>query len=361
MKEEKKSKRAQAVLFGLVELYLIDGKPVASNTLKELALADISSATIRNYFVELEEAGFLEQAHTSGGRIPTNKALRLYAEEALFSGKVSPEDEAFFKTLLKDGSIELSSYLQKSAEGLSELTGLSVLVTSPRFDQDFMKEVRLFLLDSTRLLSVVITQFSMCYTEVLYLPKRLSSFALKRIEDYIAKKLDRIELPLLSEEEERLALQLHQEISLRYMVRYANFATDDLVKAGFSRLLNFPEFHDPMLLGSTLSLMEHPTHIQKTLLKTMKSDKICVEIGEEPNEKVSLISLSYKIQGKSVGVLTLIGPLRINYPKMFSLLTRFKELFEENICKVISQFHITFRNPETTLTHTNPLFLENHL
>src|SRR5580693_4132773 len=83
-----KNDREQAVLIGLVELYLKTGKPIGSSTLQDHGFESLSSATIRNYFSKMEAAGYLKQQHTSGGRIPTAKAFRLYADTYKGQGHV---------------------------------------------------------------------------------------------------------------------------------------------------------------------------------------------------------------------------------------------------------------------------------
>ena len=79
-KKPSKEEREKKVLIGLISLYIETGKSVGSDTLRKKGFKDLSSATIRNYFVRLEEAGYLHQAHSSGGRVPTKKAYRLFAD-----------------------------------------------------------------------------------------------------------------------------------------------------------------------------------------------------------------------------------------------------------------------------------------
>ena len=362
MQKEKRNKRALEVLFSLIELYLKTGKPIASNTLKDESLPHLSSATIRNYCAELEEGGLLEQMHTSGGRVPTVEAFRLFAESCSLTKKIEPKDKMFFLQHLEFKTVELQRSLELAVEALSEATGLASLITSPRFDQDFIKEIRLFVLDSTRLLSVIITQFSVCYTDILHIPKKLSSFSAKRIETFFQSKLQPKEVILeeLTAEELPIAMQLYQEISLRFMVRYANFTTDEVHKAGLYRLLNFTEFHDPALLGSTLSLMENPAKVHEMIQRTMRNDQISFQIADPINHQTTVLSIPYRVQNKRVGAIALFGPMRIPYPRLFPLLNHFRNLFEKQLDQVIRANNISLRTPETTLEHNPTLFLESY-
>lgn len=122
--KSKRREKEREVLFGLIELYLKEGRPVGSNTLKESGFDHLSSATIRNYCAELEEDGLLIQHHTSGGRIPTDKAYRLYAEAMESTPLLNRDDDLFLSSLLLQETKEIPSYLQEVTEALSEITGL---------------------------------------------------------------------------------------------------------------------------------------------------------------------------------------------------------------------------------------------
>ncbi len=178
-KQSKKEGRAFQVLLGLVELYIETGKPIGSNTLKEQGFQSLSSATIRNYFAELEKQGLLRQPHSSGGRIPTNEALRLYATESLNFPKISPEIEENLQNMELGESRNITRYLQKHAENLSLLTGYAVFLSSVRFDQDFILDIKLVGIDTERLLCIMVTDFGQIFTEVLPLHQKLSAFSLK--------------------------------------------------------------------------------------------------------------------------------------------------------------------------------------
>lgn len=91
IKKMSKEEREKTVLLGLVDHYIREGKPVGSNTLKDVGFQDLSSATLRNYFSILEDQGYLHQQHISGGRIPTAAAYRIYAQEQCSYDKIAPD------------------------------------------------------------------------------------------------------------------------------------------------------------------------------------------------------------------------------------------------------------------------------
>jgi heat-inducible transcriptional repressor len=130
IKKSAKTDRERQVLLGLVEHYIQTGKPVGSNTLKEVGFDNLSSATIRNYFAHLEEEGYLIQQHTSGGRIPTSKAFKLYASQYISSSFNHLKTQTF---LDKEDTRAVSSFLQEAAEELASLSNTAVFLSAPRF------------------------------------------------------------------------------------------------------------------------------------------------------------------------------------------------------------------------------------
>ena len=248
--------RERKVLFGLVELYIKSGKPVGSNTLKEELFSDLSPATIRNYFAHLEDEGFLHQQHSSGGRIPTNKAFRLYANECLETPLTLSAD-AEFHTFSSADTREVALFLQQAAELLAEKTHSAVFLSAPQFDQDFILSIKLIGIDAARCLCALITDFGEIRTEILNTNKKLTAFAIKRIEAYFNWRLSGKNKPEnLTKDEEELAQSLYNELMVRFIVKYARFGEEEIHRTGFSRLLAYPEYRDAELLANTLSFFE---------------------------------------------------------------------------------------------------------
>lgn len=367
MKGERKAKRAEAVLSGVIDLYLSEYKPVSSSALKESLFSDLSSATLRNDFSYLEELGYLEQSHSSSGRIPTKRAFSWYAMEARKEIQgLSFEQERQIEEHLSETSLPLNHYIQKAAECLSKTIGLSVLLTAPRFNQDFIKEVRLISLEQYRLLAVILTQFSAYHTEILSLPCRFSHISLRKMEKYLqglfqghSESIKSDFFSSLSPDEKQFVLQIYQEISLRYRARYAHICSDDLFRAGYCRLLNFPEFHDPQLLASALALIEDPARIQQIFLKAIRFDDIYIDVGEESHPQVSFLFLPYKLEGRAIGALIAIGPIALRYSKIFSLFLGFRKIFQKKIHTVLHERRISVTVPGRSIRYMPTPFLEN--
>jgi heat-inducible transcriptional repressor len=365
-KKPAKDEREKTILFGLIDLYLKEGKPVGSDTLREKGFDSFSSATIRNYFMKLEDEGFLKQLHSSGGRIPTTQALRLFAHHHLLSPEFSQERAKQIQERFKKETREVTSYLQKATEEISEITGCAAFLSAPRFDQDFILEVKLVLIDHSRFLAVLITDFGQIKTEVLYAEKKVSPVLLKRIETYFNWRITGLEKPSLNREEEVLADNLYKELMLRHIVGYTHFSSEDIFQAGFSKLLSHADFNHAAALAAGLSLFEN-----KTMLKTLLSDvgregKMRCWIGEDlapfMKEAASccVIAIPYKINQTICGSLGILGPTRLPFRELFGTLEMIASMLSESLTQSVYKFKLSFRNPESPLlTKHHALLLEN--
>ncbi len=342
---------------GVIELYISTGKPIGSQTLKDSFFETMSSATIRNYFAELEEKGFLIQQHASGGRIPTTAAYRLYAKESLQNPKIDPKIEEKLTPFKNFEKRELSSYLHRSLDFFSKIVGYPVFLSSVRFDHDFIVDIKLVIIDQKRILCVLITDFGQIYTELLSAEKKISSFALKRIENYfilsVRSKQTGMTPALLSDEELHLAKRWYNEIMVRYLVRYSNFSDEEIMRTGFAELLSYPEFNDPVAIASALSLFENSTQMRLLLNDSAKSSTLRYWIGQDlsPYSSTasicSIIAVPYRINQVIVGSIGLLGPSRMPYPHLFGALQLFSEILTKALTTSLYKFKLTFREPRT--------------
>lgn len=347
-----KTDREQAILLGLIELYLKTGKPIGSHTLQENGFESFSSATIRNYFGKMEDAGFLKQQHTSGGRIPTEKAFRLYADAHLDQGVVEKAQEEALEEVVKDETREIATLLNKAADTLSELAKCAVFVSAPRFDQDFIQDVRLIQLSEGKLLSVLITDFGLIRTETVYLDKKIDASFLRTTEEYFLWRMNKGEKPLFRQEAEaKLAQRIYNEIMVRHVVGYANFPEEDILRTGLSKLLAYPEFNDAAALANSLALLEDENEMRSLLRECCKKNEMIAWIGDElcpfvpENAECTVIAIPYRINQTIAGSIALLGPMRVPYRNLFGLLQVFSEQISKALTESVYKYKITFRHP----------------
>ncbi|SCA62392.1 Heat-inducible transcription repressor HrcA [Chlamydiales bacterium SCGC AG-110-M15] len=376
-KRSDKKERELQVLLGLVDLYIKTGSAVGSTTLREKGFQSLSSATIRNYFVILEKQGYLEQQHSSAGRLPTAAAFELYAQANLSYDKVPPSIEKSLASLREGSKHEVSRFLQRSAELLSEESGFAVFLSAPRFDHDVIIDIKLIGIDLYRCLCVLVTDFGMIKTEVLHTEEKLTTFALKRIESYFHWRLTGCDEPTnLNDMELELAQRFYNEVMVRYIVGYSNFSDEDLYWTGFSQLLEQPEFSDALSVASGLALFENPSSMRHLLRDCSSSNQLKYWIGDKlkpfspASKHCAVLAIPYCINQSPVGAVGILGPMRMPYRDLFATLRRFSQNISEALTRDIYKFKIEYRPAEsgslylqkeesTLIQSSEPMLLED--
>lgn len=352
-----KKERERQVLLGLVDFFIKTGKPVGSNTLKSAGFDELSSATIRNYFANLEQEGLLQQQHSSGGRLPTEAAFRFYANSILDdlqnNGFPKPPPIHDEPPQHSDTTRAIATYLQRVADSLSTQTGCAAFLSAPRFDRDFIVDIKLVPIDSDRCLCVIITDFGLIQTELLHAPHKLSTFSAKRIESYFQARLSGTTSPhILEAEEEKIAQLFYNEIIVRHLVSYSNFSSEYLYSTGFAQLLNSPEFHDVKVMASSLALFEDQQSLRHLIQHSCRHGNIKIWIGGDlaeigcPGSQCTVLALPYRIHNQIVGAIGLLGPMRMPYREHIALLKSAAEQLSDNLTRTVYKFKITFRQPK---------------
>lgn len=354
IKKSSKRERELQILIGLVECFVKTARPVGSGALQDFGFEDISSATIRNYFAQLEEEGFLTQQHASGGRIPTEKAFRMYAnmcademERGVSESILMPSIEAMHDI---KGAV---TFLQNMAASTADLTNTPVFISSPRFDRDFVSDVRLISIDHARCLCIILTNFGLVLPEIVSVSQKLGLHSTKRIEDYFQARLKNQEVDgvAFTEEEGQLAHTLYHEIMTRYLVTYSNFSQEDMFKAGFSKLLSYPEFQEAPLLAASLGIFENPVAQRALVRECMKANTMRILMGDDllpycltaPN--CAVIMHPYRIGQKVAGAIGIIGPMRMLYRHLFGIIKQVADTISSSLTSHLQKYKITFREP----------------
>lgn len=341
-----KKDRAFAILFGLISLYIKTQRPIGSNTLRENGFEYFSSATIRNYFNKLEKLGYLQQPHSSGGRIPTTLAYREYANSCLEELRIKEADEKELKKL-KIKSNRLTAYLHNAANLLSQLTSSPVFLKLPYFDQDFIRDIKLIKIDQDQLLSVIITDFGQIKTELLS-SDNMKDEDIKQIEGYLLSRFKGEDEKKLENNLKTQAQKIYKEILLRYLALYS--AKDEKIfKTGFSKLLLYPEFQDPKTLANSLSIFEDPNGIKPLITECMKINRLTSWIGDElssfdmASNDIAIVAIPYLVNRAPVGAVAILVPKRSDYSRLFGILEIFSQYLSESLTKSVYKFKIGFQ------------------
>ncbi len=366
VKRPSRREKEKKILVDLVEYYIKTGRPVGSHALKSESILNVSSATIRNYFSSLEAEHYLKQQHTSGGRVPQQKAYKLYASHCvdLLQGE-SPEITAsfeqseelnFFEESLSENlePAELIASIQVLMSKLSKRLSLAVVGSAPRFDQDAITDIRYIYIDSKRLLSIIITEFGLIHTTILAIDQ-VRQGAIKKAERFARMKLfhEIIDEGAINELELEIAKRLYQETMSSYFVMYSSVSEEDIFKTGFSNVFSNPDFQDPAVLKPALLLFENSSILRDFLRSSVASDELHYWIGndlaingESISDEISFISVPYHIGNRSVGALGVLSPIRVNYKEIFRVMSNVARLLSQYLTTGLTKHRITFRMPQ---------------
>lgn len=353
-----KKERQREVLLAFVAHYIRTAKPVGSATLQDVNFPNLSSATLRNYFSALEQEGYLAQQHASAGRIPTEQAYRLYAEESLHLLERQSASHSSFPQLPHEERREIILFLQKSAELLSEVTQCAIFLTAPRFDHDIVISMRWVSLTNDQLACIILSDFGEVQTLIFFPKKPLTALELETLDAYTRSRLG--DGPPLKEKESALIKMAHDfysEAMVRYVARYSHTMEEDVYRTGFSHLLSHPELRDPLILTQTLGLLENRHGVRLLLRECRARQKTHYWIGSDlalyAGQPLccSVLATPYFIQQTAVGAIGLLGPSRMPYPEHFASLKRCAQELSDRLTRSLYRFAISYRTPSSSPLH----------
>lgn len=332
--------RKRRVLQWVVHHFIETSRPIASSTIAEEGGLDLSSATIRNILKELEEEGFLQQPHTSAGRIPTDRGYRMYVDYLHDVQRLASNEKARIEKQYGNRLAELDRLLLQTSKVLSHLSHKTGLVLSPDFDRETLKRLELIPVGYQQVLAIVVTQNG----QIRHWPIKLSFDPSAERLNVLNRFLnDHVLGRSISEVRRALAAQIESaERELRELHQLANQLLEELDHADAPEKLFLDgavslvdegaELGDLSDIQSLMRVMEERKALAALLQDEVRSavadlgpdqKAVQVRIGEEnalPELKnLSLVTTVYRVGGRPVGALGVLGGKRMEYSRMMSL------------------------------------------
>ncbi len=329
------SERKNKILHAVITEYIKSAEPVGSRTISRRYKLNLSPATIRNEMSDLEEMGYLEQPHTSSGRIPTQKGYRLYVDCLMETGDLSPGEVDWMNKIFNIKMKEIDKIIQHAAKVLSALTHYTSLVLGPQLQRSAFQQLQIFPLDAEKALVVMITDTGFVENKIIELPRMLTTEELFKVVWYLNKKLkgltiDKITASLVREMKVELINEMdfiEQAINL-IGESFSVHKDSRVYLGGTTNILNQPEFKDVDKIKKIFNLLEEED-ILTSLLEDSLSDNLKVIIGEENKieeiKECSLITATYRIGGKTIGTIGVLGPTRMDYSKVITIVEHITE------------------------------------
>lgn len=323
--------RAQILLKVLIQKYIEEGQPVGSRALSRESGLNLSSATIRNVMVDLEELGLVVSPHTSAGRIPTESGYRLFVDSLL---TVKPLQFAQIEKLRDDIEIkdDSSRMLATASKLLSGLTSMAGLVSMPKREVVNFRHIEFLPLSNARVLVILVTNEQEVHNRVIHTSRQFSPAELLQISNYLNSIFEGLTLKdvrkfIVNELRDTQQQMNHEMISAVEMAHIAfkeERSTDrDYVLSGETNLMGFNELSDMDRMRQLFDAFNQKRDIIHILDRCLDADGVQVFIGEEsgykPLANCSIVTTTYQAGEEMVGVLGVIGPTRMEYERVIPL------------------------------------------
>jgi len=320
------TERQKALLAVVVRVNLATAQPVGSQQVKEAGRFPWSSATLRNEMKYLEEQGYLEQPHTSAGRVPTAKGYRAYVDYCVKENSLSPSAQRKLEARLNQ-VLEPTEFVRQASAMLAEILSLPACATPPSPSLTQLDHMELSTLGRKRLLVLLVTSTGEVLHRVVETPANLSEAKLAGLNLILNRRLAGRRLAevaklrpveLLPGELAADATALKVARTVLEAVAAATSGPDSVIVEGTLHLFEQPEFRDVDLMRQVLSVLENDAVLAQLLKRHLEAGMrvrvaIGEEIGLEAMRRCSLVSAVYHAGGVPVGVVTLLGPMRMSY------------------------------------------------
>ncbi|HEY8462999.1 MAG TPA: heat-inducible transcriptional repressor HrcA [Bacillota bacterium] len=324
-------KRKKLILKVVTDDYIESAEPVGSRTIARKYELGLSPATIRNEMSDLEESGFLEQPHTSAGRIPSEQGYRYYVDSLMSLQKLTAQEIEAIHRKLEQHHHQLETIIHQTSKILVQLTQYPSLVLSPDTRSARFRHIQLIRLVSNAILVLIVTDTGYVENKVVEFEGEISDEDLERISAVLNQKLRGVNLKdirmsLLNEIRSELSFReefFNEAVKLLQKIATQGSVTKERVLLdGATKILDQPEFSSMKKFKPLMDILEEEDKLYKLL--SMYVDRGSqVVIGHENEElgisDCSIITASYEIGGRPVGVIGVLGPTRMDYAKVLPI------------------------------------------
>ena len=331
---ERKLKILQAVIADFIRT----AEPVGSRTIsKNYELG--SPATIRNEMADLEELGYLTHPHTSSGRVPSEKAYRLYVNELMNKRELTQEQKDVIARDLYSNVTELENLIERAAHVLSEITNLTAFALSPVKEQDKLKYINLLPVDPKTVVLMLVAESGEVSNTAVRLDKPASEDTLRILAknmtyNYSGKTLSEALttdiIKTFKADAEAMAM-FENNIAPSFIRSLEEMLNVNLYMDGLTNIFSLPEYSDINKARTFFELVNRKQDIMQKL--SSRGDGVLITIGGENEDEelsdCSVITATYHVDGKLVGKLGVIGPTRMKYGEVTSVV----EYLTDNISK----------------------------
>jgi heat-inducible transcriptional repressor len=321
------NERDKNILKIVVKDYITTGEPVGSRTVAKQSDLNLGPASIRNMMADLEDMGLLQQPHTSAGRIPTEQGLRLFVDMLLEREELSPADQATITSAYQTCGADMAQLMRGTCRILSAFSHYTGIIMAAPLHETLFKRIEFIRIKRSQVLIIFVAASGLVQNRVVEMEEDLSQDELDTITHYLNSLLSGLTLRAVRE---RIVEEMRQEKVaydqlLQKALQLGGEALEpreerDLYIEGQTNILDEPAFADVGRMKELFKAFEEKSLLVKLLDRSMKAQGVQILFGSECGvagiEGCSLITATYGHPGQFLGILGVIGPLRMNYSRI---------------------------------------------
>ena len=330
--------RKKKVLQAIVEEYINTAEPVSSNALITKYDLNCSSATIRNEMADLEKKGLLDKMHTSSGRVPSAKGYRYYVDELIKDDNISLEEVKYISNKLETKINEIEDLTKITANTISEITHYTTVTIGPKADEQIIQEIKFVLLGARMLLAIIMTDTGMVKETIIKFDEDITEKQVETLNYMFNNKLknqpiEKIDKPLEEYLYEEMSDMVKVIKPIIEQIKRVLFEQSEIKLQGTKAELDLPEFNSLQVAKNFMNILDEKELIADMLNSGFAED-INVYIGGEGEEEklkdFSMVTFKHKVGNKDLGTIGIIGPKRMDYSKVISVMKYISKKLNEN-------------------------------
>ena len=333
--------RKRKILQAIIEEYIETAEPVSSGSLVKNNDLRCSSATIRNEMADLEKSGFLEQPHTSSGRVPSEKGYRYYVDELLREDDLSRKEMELIKQRLETKVNALEDLTRIATTTLSEITHYTTIAIGPNVNKHTIIDIKFVLLGTRVLMAVILTDSGIIRESIIKFDEDISQDQVNDLtmifkNKLVGKPLEKLEGPI----EEYIMAEMKTGINIiRKIINEINKIVEESNRVyleGTNKVVDMPEFKKVDIAKDFLNVLDAKDLVADVLNAGVASD-INVYIGSESDKEelknFSIVTFNHILEDKDIGTIGIIGPKRMDYSKVISVMKYISKKINEDFKK----------------------------
>ena len=320
--------RKKKVLQAIIEEYINTAEPVSSNALTKNHGLDYSSATIRNEMADLEKSGYLDKTHTSSGRIPSEKGYRYYVDELLKEDNISREEIRYISSKLETKVNEIEELTKIAANTISEVTHYTTVSIGPRATSQLIEEIKFVLLGTRMIMAVILTDSGLVKETIIKFDEDINEKQVETMNYMFNNKLkhqpiETIDRPLEEYLYDEMTYSVNVIKPIIEQIKRVLEEDKKIYLEGANKSFELPEFNSLEVAKNFINVLD-TKDLVADMLNSGFAEDINVYIGEENHKEelkdFSVVTFKHKVNGKDLGTIGIIGPKRMDYSKVISVM-----------------------------------------